>query len=105
MPDSPDLRLSDRERDAIAARLREARAEGRLDVVEFERRIDVLLRSTTHGEVAALTHDLPDPPPEAVPWRRRAPRHVRAFVGSVGGLWGIWLVIWVTVPWAIARFA
>ncbi len=116
--DNPDLRLSDGEREGVVARLRDAAAEGRLDVVEFGQRLDALFRAKTHGEAAVLTADLPAPPPPPPPRGLRARRHVRRFVSSVGALWGIWAVIlvtgggvqgwwplWVTVPWAIASFA
>ncbi len=115
--ENPDLRLSDGERESVASRLRDAAAEGRLDVAEFGQRLDTLFRAKTHGEVAVLTADLPVPAPPAPTRARRAHRHLRRFAGSVGTLWGIWAVIlvtgggvqgwwplWVTVPWAIAEF-
>lgn len=108
-----DLRLSDGERDVVAGRLREAVAEGRLDVAEFSERLDALFRARTHGEVAPLTQDLPAP--AAAPERRRA-RPLR-HLGPLGTLWGIWAVVlvtgggvqgwwplFVTVPWAIWEF-
>ncbi|OYV61368.1 MAG: hypothetical protein B7Z69_01180 [Actinobacteria bacterium 21-73-9] len=113
--ENPGLRLSDHERESVASRLRDAAAEGRLDVAEFGQRLDALFRAKTHGEAAGLTADLPTPTPSAEPRARR--HHLRRFMGSVGTLWGIWAVIlvtgggvqgwwplWVTVPWAIASF-
>ena len=63
------MRASDADRDAVAHRLREALAEGRLDPDEHGERLDAVYRAKTLGELAPLTHDLPDtgsatsPPP------------------------------------------
>ncbi len=84
--ENPDLRLSDGERESVASRLRDAASEGRLDVAEFGQRLDTLFRAKTHGEVAALTSDLPVPAPPAPTRAHRAHRHLRRFVGSVGTL-------------------
>ncbi|MCY9786442.1 DUF1707 domain-containing protein [Nocardiopsis sp. EMB25] len=56
----PDhIRASDADRDEVAARLREALAEGRLSPVELEERLDGLYRAKTVGELAPLVRDLP----------------------------------------------
>ncbi len=55
-------RVSDRERDAVAERLRQAAAEGRLDLDELDERLGRAYSSRTYAELVPLTHDLPDSP-------------------------------------------
>jgi Domain of unknown function (DUF1707)/Cell wall-active antibiotics response 4TMS YvqF len=54
-------RASDSEREDAVAHLREAAAEGRLDVEELVDRIDAAYAATTREELAPLTADLPAP--------------------------------------------
>ncbi len=63
-PDVPDpsrMRASDAERERVAEALREAVAEGRLDMEEFEERLDAALRARTHAQLEPLVRDLPVP--------------------------------------------
>ncbi|MER7723137.1 DUF1707 domain-containing protein [Streptomyces sp. NPDC096323] len=55
----PEMRASDAERERIAEVLREAVAEGRLQMEEFEQRLDVAYKARTHGELEPLVRDLP----------------------------------------------
>ncbi|WP_307128965.1 DUF1707 domain-containing protein [Streptomyces sp. B1I3] len=55
------MRASDAERERIAETLREAVAEGRLDMDEFEQRLDATYKARTHGELEPLVRDLPVP--------------------------------------------
>ncbi|MEW2087118.1 DUF1707 domain-containing protein [Streptomyces sp. NPDC005283] len=55
----PEMRASDSERERVAERLREAVAEGRLDMEEFGQRLDAAYRARTHGELVPLVSDLP----------------------------------------------
>jgi hypothetical protein len=59
--DDAGLRASDAERDAVAARLREAHAEGRLTFEELSERLDAAFAARTHGDLVPLTRDLPAP--------------------------------------------
>ncbi|MEU3303763.1 DUF1707 domain-containing protein [Streptomyces sp. NPDC006678] len=59
--DLPDMRASDAEREQIAERLRDAVAEGRLGMDEFEERLDAAYKARTHGELVPLVRDLPAP--------------------------------------------
>src|ERR1043166_8730965 len=64
------LRMSDRDRERVVARLNEAVAEGRLDIGEFEERLDGVLAARTFGEVEPFVADLPAipvPAPDAQP--------------------------------------
>ncbi|MCJ0872213.1 DUF1707 domain-containing protein [Streptomyces sp. AP-93] len=55
----PELRASDADRERVVDRLRDAVAEGRLDMDEFEERLDAAYRSRTYAELEPLTRDLP----------------------------------------------
>ena len=68
-------RASDSEREAAVAHLREAAAEGRLDVEELVDRIDAAYAATTRAELEPLTADLPGPDRGGV--RRRRPSAAR----------------------------
>ncbi|KUL35701.1 hypothetical protein ADL22_26220 [Streptomyces sp. NRRL F-4489] len=61
----PTLRASDADRERVAGILRDAVAEGRLDMGEFEERLDAAYRARTYGELAPLTADLPAAAPAA----------------------------------------
>ncbi len=56
--------MSDQERDAAAAEIREHYAAGRLTSGEFEERLQTTLSARTRGELAAVSTDLPALPPE-----------------------------------------
>jgi hypothetical protein len=58
----PDLRASDADRERVAEILRDALAEGRLDMAEFEERLDATYQARTYGELAPITRDLPASP-------------------------------------------
>jgi hypothetical protein len=58
-PRSPELRVSDRDRDAVAQILQAAFAEGRLDDDEFDERMRAALTARTGGDLEKLTTDLP----------------------------------------------
>ncbi|KPI29153.1 DUF1707 SHOCT-like domain-containing protein [Streptomyces sp. NPDC054950] len=66
-PGLPDLRASDADRERVAEVLRDALAEGRLDMTEFEERLEETYKARTYGELAPITRDLPvagvTPPP------------------------------------------
>jgi hypothetical protein len=61
MSELPEMRASDAERERIAERLRDAVAEGRLTMEEFEERLDAAYRARTHSELEPLVGDLPAP--------------------------------------------
>jgi hypothetical protein len=84
------LRLTTTERDACADELAEQYALGRIDKAELDRRVDLLHRSVTHGELGAVFADLPAPP-----IHQRAPR---------SGRWR-WIVfaaaVWLAMPFVL----
>ena len=57
-PSSPALRASDADRDRVIDLLRAAVADGRLDPVEFDERLDAALAARTIDALAPLTADL-----------------------------------------------
>jgi hypothetical protein len=58
-PGQSGVRVSDRDRDAVANRLQEAFAEGRLDDDEFDQRMRAALTARLGADLAVLTQDLP----------------------------------------------
>ncbi|MER6591787.1 DUF1707 domain-containing protein [Micromonospora purpureochromogenes] len=53
------IRTSDADRERVAAVLREAAAEGRLDLGELDERLGRVYAARTYAELEPLTHDLP----------------------------------------------
>jgi len=83
-----DVRVSDAEREATAARLRAACVEGRLTLAEFSQRADAVYAARTGAELEPIASDLP-----AVPVGSRK-RQRRLVIGIFGGptLMGRWRV-------------
>lgn len=77
------MRVSDADREAVTARLRDHYAEGRLTPDELDERVSAALGAKTFGDLRTLTTDLPGPatvPPRTAarpswgglpPWRHR----------------------------------
>jgi hypothetical protein len=61
------LRVSDAERDATAAELREHYAAGRLSLDELNERISQAFAARTRGDLGAVMHDLPSLRPGGAP--------------------------------------
>jgi len=59
----PELRASDRDRDAVLETLAVAASDGRLTLEEYSARVDQALVSRLHGELSELTNDLERPLP------------------------------------------
>jgi hypothetical protein len=56
---NPNLRAGDADREQIAERLRKSHAEGRLDLGEFQERLERCYEAKTFGELDSLVTDLP----------------------------------------------
>ena len=56
-------RAGDADRDAVAAMLRIAAGEGRIDLSELAERLGLVNAAKTYGELDLLVADLPQPPP------------------------------------------
>jgi Domain of unknown function (DUF1707) len=65
-PDTTQLRASDADRQAVVEQLREAHAEGRLDLTEFDDRTRSAYAARTYADLVPLTADLPAQPAAAV---------------------------------------
>ena len=59
MATGPGPRVTDADREAAAARLREHYAQGRLTLEEFHHRLDAAFQATTQSQLTAITRDLP----------------------------------------------
>ena len=59
MASQPSLRIGDREREAVAAELREHYAQGRLSLEEFNQRVDAVFAAKTQRDLRRITSDLP----------------------------------------------
>jgi hypothetical protein len=57
-----NVRASHEDRDRVVDLLRVAAGDGRLTAAELDERLEVALTARTHGELAALTSDLPAAP-------------------------------------------
>jgi hypothetical protein len=88
------IRVADRDRDAVAHRLQDAFAEGRLDDAEFDQRMRAALTARLSTELDALTRDLPAAAPRPAGPAVAGPKPGRfavAYKGSVrrGGRWRV----------------
>ncbi|SHJ84155.1 protein of unknown function [Nocardiopsis flavescens] len=95
--DRQRTRASDDEREQIVERLTTAFVEGRLDLVEYERRVESALRAVLVGELDRLIADLPAPaarPPLVTPVRDESRwEHAdewRWWLGIAVVLTGVW---------------
>ncbi|AYJ51031.1 DUF1707 SHOCT-like domain-containing protein [Rhodococcus sp. P1Y] len=57
--DMEKLRVGTAEREGVAQILGSAMADGRLTLAEYEERVDAVWKSSTRGELARVTDDLP----------------------------------------------
>ncbi len=73
-----ELRVSDRERQAVQERLQQAVSTGQLHFGEFDERLAAVWSARTRGELARVTRDLPDVPPPPPPAPAPAPAPVTA---------------------------
>jgi hypothetical protein len=100
MPNDPQMRASDDDRDRAASLLREHHAAGRLTVEEFQERLDGIYRAKTLGEIDKLMADLPAIdlyrlPDESMRRMARAPaQHPAAPVREHGRLSPAWRTAW-----------
>lgn len=106
-PPQQRMRAADNDREQIAEQLRAAHAEGRLDLAEYDQRLQQAWAARTYAELEALTADLPRarslripatrneaPPPEQ---RRRRGRGRRVVVMTWASASAINFVIWAIV--------
>lgn len=71
-PDPSRLRISDADRNRVAELLRDAAAEGRIDLDELDERLGAAYAARTYADLVPLTVDLPTHPvPVPAPGSRR----------------------------------
>jgi Domain of unknown function (DUF1707) len=125
---NPDLRAADADRQAVADRLREALNEGRLDLGEYDERLQKAYAARTYGELDGLLTDLPAVTPPArqqlstVPAAPGSRQRVSGRLLAIWGSWAttsfvcftIWLLtspggypwpLWVAAPWGAVLLA
>jgi hypothetical protein len=121
MPDTPDLRISDTDRDQAAAALSAHYAEGRLDDAELDQRLNTVYSARTRSELEAVMADLPNLPAselqvraELSARRRQLERRMLQQAGrglvpfgictviwaaaGGGAFWPIWVLLLVLIP-------
>jgi hypothetical protein len=113
--DRAGLRVSDAERDAVAAELAEHHQDGRLDAAEFDERVGQAVTARTRGDLDRLLADLPRRAPVPPPAARRQAGWPAPFVpivfiaivlamagaaGRAGGhaVWPVWWIFWWLIP-------
>jgi hypothetical protein len=69
LPERPDpqLRIGNTEREAVVEHLSAALADGRLELAEYDDRVQQVYTAKTGADLVPLTADLPAPPPPAAP--------------------------------------
>jgi Domain of unknown function (DUF1707) len=103
-----NIRVSDAERDAVAAQLREHYAQGRLSMDELNERLDRVFGARTNLELAAVTSDLPYMSPRGVLPSDRVGRGSGPWMGNSqfrgdqhrGGHGGPWQQGWDGTGWS-----
>nr|WP_170148693.1 DUF1707 domain-containing protein [Pseudosporangium ferrugineum] len=120
-----EMRAADADRQAVAEQLRVALEEGRLELHEYDERLQRAYAAKTYGDLGGLLDDLPSasvpvPRAGAVPQTVSNGEATRRWLGEVWGSWvavvgltsAIWLVsciasgglvyfwpVWVAGPW------
>jgi len=98
------VRVSDAERQAVADRLAEYFAEGRLDQAEFDERVGRAMSAKTRADLRGLFDDLPETGAPAVadqpgyPVRRRRHPVLLIALFVVLAIAAVHVLWWVTVP-------
>jgi hypothetical protein len=77
LPDSYRLRVSDKERHAVAELLRDAAGEGRIDLAELEERLEATYAAKTYADLVPITADLPVRHQPTLPADRQPGRQLR----------------------------
>ncbi len=105
-----EMRAADSDRQAVADKLKQALDEGRLDLAEYDERLQKTYAAKTYGDLDGLLDDLPgtavapQPPVDPEPGRAPAPppvrsrrggQVVRAWLGGFGGIFVVCTVIWL----------
>lgn len=105
-----EMRAADSDRQAVADKLKKALDEGRLDLAEYDERLQQAYAAKTYGDLEGLLDDIPgtlpvpakgaDPAPRTATPRpavksERAGQLVKAWLGGFGGIFVVGTVIWL----------
>jgi hypothetical protein len=105
-----EMRAGDSDRQAVADKLKQALDEGRLDLAEYDERLQRAYAAKTYGDLKGLLDDLPaatlperaaatEPATTSAPVPQvssaRAGQLVRAWLGGFGGIFVLGTVIWL----------
>ena len=104
-PARNQMRAADSDRERVAEQLRSAHAEGRLDLTEYDERVQQAWAARTYGELEVLTADLPQarsPAAPVIPGEVESSGHHhvrggRAAITAWASASAINLVIWAIV--------
>jgi len=113
-----EMRAADSDRQAVADKLKQALDEGRLDLAEYDERLQRAYAARTYGDLDGLLDDLPgaavpvrpapapEPRPAATPpvGSSRAGQLVRAWLGGFGGIFVVCTVIWLVTSLGSGHF-
>ncbi|MEV6767922.1 DUF1707 domain-containing protein [Nocardia sp. NPDC051030] len=119
-----NMRASDGDREMIVGRLRQAMDEGRLNLHEFDERLQQVYAAKTYGELTPVLSDLPAVKNSRVPGSRAQATTGGGVVPTwVKIMWTPWVFVnalclltwvatgagyfwpfWVAVPWGLALF-
>jgi hypothetical protein len=120
-----EMRAADADRQAVAERLKTALDEGRLDLHEYDERLQRAYAAKTYGDLDGLLTDLPNAAPVALPapaalatterptaeWLAEVWKSWFSVVGITSAIWlvtsvgsghvGYYWPFWVAAPWGI----
>lgn len=87
------MRAADADRERVAEHLRRGHAEGRLDLVEYDERVQAAWAALTYGELAAITADLPEVLPAPAEIRPEPGPGTAQQVSDQRGAVGFWAFV------------
>src|SRR5262245_34242099 len=104
-----EMRAADSDRQAVADKLKQALDEGRLDLGEYDERLQKTYAAKTYGDLSGLLDDLPAAPPATQPksdpvaqgaapapvMSSRGGQLVKAWLGGFGGIFVVSSVVWL----------
>ena len=102
-----EMRAADADRQAVADKLRTALDEGRLDLHEYDERLQQTYAAKTYGDLDQLLTDLPNAAPVAVPVAGPVQPAEHVTAQWLMHVWSSWLpaVTITTTIWLIASLA
>jgi Domain of unknown function (DUF1707) len=100
-----EMRAADADRQAVADKLKTALDEGRLDLHEYDERLQQAYAAKTYGDLDRLLTDLPVVAPQ--PATTPAIRHDHATAEWLRHVWSSWfsVVMITTAIWAVTSLA